>query len=415
MNVADRIYTEFALALVLGVFFIGVVYILEMFYYSGISIAERGLFYAAMVPVPLITAVILAFFLSLVRRLKDRTLLRHTLIYAVFSRIFGGIYRVYSGGKLMRKAATAVIVLGIVTMIPFAGIITVPLAVWFVSRKVRMFTALQDGVFAVVGGDYAGDIQTESMGEFRELTEAVNSIKNGLNDEVERRLKAERLRTELISNVSHDIRTPLTSVITYVDLLKSEETDNENIKKYVEIIDQKAARLKTLTDDLFEASKASSGNLPVTFEKVDIVSLLTQGLGELDDKIKASGLDFRVRTPEGKLFVQADGSLLWRVVENLLSNVFKYSLPGSRVYVSVLDNGDSAGIEVKNISDSPLNIPEAELMERFKRGDESRSDGGSGLGLAIARSLMAAQGGGFEIKIDGDLFKVALTVPKYEE
>ncbi|MDR3278094.1 MAG: sensor histidine kinase, partial [Oscillospiraceae bacterium] len=179
-------------------------------------------------------------------------------------------------------------------------------------------------------------------------------------------------------------------------------------------IDVKAQRLKALTDDLFEASKAASGNIPVTAEKVELVSLLTQGLGELDDKLKSSGLDFRVTAPEEKLYVLADGKLLWRVVENVLSNVFKYALAGSRVYIDVFERGTGAGIEVKNISAQELNIPEEELMERFKRGDEARAGSGSGLGLSIARSLMLAQGGTFEIKIDGDLFKASLTAARFE-
>jgi signal transduction histidine kinase len=233
-----------------------------------------------------------------------------------------------------------------------------------------------------------------------------------VNAETERRFKAERLRTELISNVSHDIRTPLTSVITYIDLLKTEETDNENIRSYIGVIDQKAQRLKTLTDDLFEASKAASGSVPVNMEKVELESLLTQGLGELDDKIKSSGLDFRVFMPPEKTMVLADGKLLWRVVENMLSNVFKYSLPGSRVYIEVFERGKYAGIQVKNISSAELNIPAEELMERFKRGDESRTTSGSGLGLSIARSLTEAQNGVFEIEIDGDLFKAALMVER---
>jgi signal transduction histidine kinase len=411
LNFIDRLYSEFTLAFIFLALLFSVGLMKQFTYY----LYDERLFVAISVVCAGGTAVMLVFCLSLIRRLKDKSLLRHTLIYTVFSRIFRFIHRIYAGGSLMHKAVIAVLLLGIATMIPFVGVVTVPLAVWVVFRKVNMYNRLQEGVFAIQGGNYAGDIESESLGEFKALTESVNSIKNGLNDEVERRLRAERLRTELISNVSHDIRTPLTSVITYVDLLKSEPTDNENIKKYIEVIDQKAARLKTLTDDLFEASKASSGNIPVTLAKVDLVSLLTQGLGELDDKIKSSGLDFRVQASEGQVYALADGPLLWRVVENMLSNVFKYSLPGSRVYVSVLDNGNSAGIEVKNISESPLNMPENELMERFKRGDESRSGQGSGLGLAIARSLMLAQGGRFDIKIDGDLFKAVLTVPKWME
>jgi signal transduction histidine kinase len=225
---------------------------------------------------------------------------------------------------------------------------------------------------------------------------------------VERRLKSERLRTELIVNVSHDLRTPLTSVITYADLLCQEDIQNENARRYIDVIAQKAGRLKTLTDDLFEAAKAASGNVAVHWEAVDLGALVTQGLGELDDRVEASGLDFRVRLPEAPLAARADGRLLWRALENLLSNVFKYALPGSRVYLDVFPEGDWACVELKNISAQELNIPADELLERLTRGDASRHSEGSGLGLDIARSLMRCQQGDLTLQIDGDLFKARL-------
>jgi len=264
----------------------------------------------------------------------------------------------------------------------------------------------------IKNGAVGSKIEINGEGELARLSANINEISEGLSEEVERRIKSERLKTELIVNVSHDIKTPLTSVLTYVDLLKKEETDNENIKKYTQVIAKKSDRLKSLIDDLFEASKAASGNIAVSFEQVDIGALITQGLGELDDKVQSSSLDFRVNMPDTKLLAWADGRLLWRVLENLLSNVFKYSLENSRVYIDVFDDKDNAYIEIKNISANELNIPADEITERFKRGDESRNSEGSGLGLDIAKSLMHCQNGELFISVDGDLFKAKLKIGK---
>lgn len=222
----------------------------------------------------------------------------------------------------------------------------------------------------------------------------------------------------MISNVSHDLKTPLTSIITYIDLLKKEGLDSENAPQYLEVLDQKSMRLQKLTEDLFDAAKASSGAIPVRIETVDMLSLINQGLGEMEATIEASGLDFIVNAKEERYYVQADGQLLWRVVENLLGNVLKYALPGSRVYIDLKEAAGVNGrdgqvlLEIKNISKTELNINADELMERFKRGDESRSSEGSGLGLAIAKDLLILQKGWFEIKIDGDLFKAVVMLPR---
>lgn len=226
-------------------------------------------------------------------------------------------------------------------------------------------------------------------------------------------MKSERLKTELITNVSHDIRNPLTSIITYVDLLKHEK-DQVKASEYLEVLDQKAQRLKLLTDDLFEASKASSGNIPVQLDKIDIVSLITQGLGEVNDKIEAMDLNIKLNHPDYKVYVTADGKLLWRSIENILSNIFKYALERSRVYIDIEDMDNEIRISFKNISAYELNITADELMERFKRGDESRNSQGSGLGLSIARNLIELQKGRFTIHVDGDLFKAIINLPKFE-
>ncbi len=219
------------------------------------------------------------------------------------------------------------------------------------------------------------------------------------------------MKAELITNVSHDLKTPLTSIITYVDLLKNEGLQSENAGKYLGIIDSKSQRLKSLTEDLFEAAKATSGNIAVNFEKLNVASLISQGLGELSDKIETSGLIFRTNFPAENVYVNADGRLLWRVIENLLSNVFKYALPNSRVYIDVIQTDETVKIVVKNISAYELNVNADELMERFKRGDASRHSEGSGLGLSIAKSLTELQNGSFTLNIDGDLFKATIELP----
>ena len=281
-------------------------------------------------------------------------------------------------------------------------------------RKVKEFNVIKEGVERIKEGDVHHKIDIPGDGELAKLASDINGIADGLNKAVANELKSERLKTELITNVSHDIRTPLTSIITYVDLLKQEE-DQEKIREYLEIIDQKAQRLKTLTDDLFEASKASSGNIPVNFEKIDIISLITQGLGELNDKIQEAKLDFRINAPEEKVYVYADGKLLWRVIENLLANVFKYALMGSRVYIDIEVFETFIRLTIKNISAYELNISPDYLMERFTRGDEARTSQGSGLGLSIAKSLVELQKGSFKIEIDGDLFKAIVSIPKYKD
>jgi signal transduction histidine kinase len=367
----DWLHTELALGCialisVLTLFLLSF-FAYEFLYYSGFAlyIGSALLGIAA-------AAAGLPFVLSLARRVKDGSVLRHTLIWGAAYGIFRFFKRIYLAQALTRRTVLTVAGLGALTMIPFAGFVTVPFAVWLSMRTLTRLTHLQEET---------------------------------LNEEMDHRFRAERMKTELISNVSHDLRTPLTSVITYIDLLRQEPTENENIRSYLEIIERKAARLKTLTDDLFEVSKAASGNIPVSLELVDLVSLTTQGLGELDEKIRGSGLDFRVRLPKEPLYVNADGRLLWRVIENLLSNVFKYALTASRVYLETRREDGEACFEVKNISAEPLNIPPSELTERFVRGDVARAGEGSGLGLAIAKSLTEAMGGRLEIVVDGDLFK----------
>ena len=214
------------------------------------------------------------------------------------------------------------------------------------------------------------------------------------------------MKSELITNVSHDLKTPLTSIINYIELIKKEENITpEYLKDYVNVLDSKSKRLKVLIEDLFEASKASSGNIELNMEKIDIIQLLRQSIGELEEKLSEANLDLKINVPEEKVYVRADGRRLYRVLENLLSNISKYSLPNTRVYIDITEVEGRVKLIMKNISSYELNFDPEEIMERFKRADDSRNTEGSGLGLAIARDLVKLQGGEFAIDIDGDLFK----------
>ncbi len=352
--------------------------------------------------------------LALVRHLKRGTLWSHSLIYVVINKIFKLISSVYNSGNLTKKAIVLLILYPIIlTFTAFIFPVTIAIAAWIVIKKIENFEAIKEGVKQIKDGDLDYKIQIEKDGEFKELAENINDIGQGLKSAVDNELVSERHRSELITNVSHDIRTPLTSIITYIGLLKVEE-DAEKRKEYVDILDQKSERLKKLIDDLFEASKVSSGSIPVTMDRINLVSLITQGVGELDDKIKEKNLDFIISKESDEMYVNADGNLLWRAIENLLSNIFKYGLEDSRVYIDIVEEDDNIVFTMKNISAYKLNISEKELMERFKRGDESRSSEGSGLGLSIAESLIKLQKGKFYIEIDGDLFKTTMILQKYK-
>ncbi|MCM1992199.1 sensor histidine kinase [Oceanirhabdus seepicola] len=328
--------------------------------------------------------------LSIIKHIKNKTIIKHNLSYKILAKIYSFIIRLFNSLPVA------------IRMIPS-------------PKKAADLNNIIQGVDQIKNGELDYVIKTSSQGIYSDLAKDINGIASGLKAAVNNELKSERLKTELISNVSHDIRTPLTSIINYVDLLKREGVDSKNTEKYLNILEQKSQRLKTLTDDLFEASKASSGDIPVNLSKVDVSSLLIQCMGELDDKIVASNLDFQLDYPEEKVFVEADGRLLWRVLENLISNILKYSLQNTRVYINVIPSDNTTSIVLKNISSSKLNINADELTERFKRGDESRTSEGSGLGLSIAKSLVELQKGNFDINIDGDLFKVTINMPTYKD
>ena len=260
-------------------------------------------------------------------------------------------------------------------------------------------------------------IDTEGLhGDNLTLANSVNSIGKGIKEAVEISMKDERMKADLITNVSHDIKTPLTSIINYVDLLKRERVDNEKIQNYIRVLDEKSQRLKQLTDDLVEASKITSGNISLNFERINLTELMNQTIGEFSEKFEQKGLTTVMNVNTSETVIEADSRRIWRVMENLFNNIFKYAMTGTRVYVSIDGRQETADIviSIKNISATPLNCSAEDLTERFIRGDVSRTTEGSGLGLSIAKNLTEAQKGTFEIQLDGDLFKVLLTFPQAE-
>lgn len=271
---------------------------------------------------------------------------------------------------------------------------------------------LLEGVRKMAEGNGGTAISTEGLySDNRKLAEAVNALGEGLRNALQEQVKSERMKADLITNVSHDLKTPLTSIINYVDLMKREKPENPKVQEYLDVLDQKSQRLKQLTEDLVEASRASSGNVALNIEKIDLREILMQTSGEFEERFAARGLVLMADYPKTPLYIQADGRRLWRIIENLYRNVEKYAMPHTRVYLEVKRKGDMAALSMKNISEQPLNISEEELMERFVRGDESRTTEGSGLGLSIARDLTELQHGTFKIYLDGDLFKVLVAFP----
>ena len=289
---------------------------------------------------------------------------------------------------------------------PILSLTIVILYVYYLIKKLAYLSYIMEGTERIKGGDIHYKLDIIGDDNFSNLAENINNIGEGLDKAIYNQLKSERLKSELITNVSHDLKTPLTSIINYIELIKKEEDIKpEHIKDYVNVLDSKSKRLKVLIEDLFEASKASSGNLELNMEKIDITQLLRRAIGEMEEKLSKANLDLKLRVPEEKTYIMADGKKLYRVLENLLSNISKYSLENTRVYIDIIEEDDKVKLTMKNISSYELNFDPEEIMERFKRADESRNTEGSGLGLAIARDLVNAQGGRFEIDIDGDLFK----------
>jgi signal transduction histidine kinase len=295
------------------------------------------------------------------------------------------------------------------------------LAIVFLYKSAMDRQHILDGIQKINAGDTGHKIDTASLhGDNLVLANEINGIGEGIRNAVDISMKDERLKADLITNVSHDIKTPLTSIINYVDLIKRENVENPNVREYIEVLDNKSQRLKQLTDDLVEASKISSGNIVLQWERINLIELLNQTRGEFSEKFEQKGLTPVIRAEKSSVLIEADSRRIWRVMENLFNNICKYALQGTRVYIDVAEkygeNGSSRVVlSIKNISENPIKVNADELTERFIRGDESRTTEGSGLGLSIARNLTEAMKGQFEITVDGDLFKVTLTFPLLEE
>jgi signal transduction histidine kinase len=295
--------------------------------------------------------------------------------------------------------------IGSIGFIFIIKLIELALLIAFIMQYDRIRCAAK----AIANGDFSQPVDTSRlMLFFRKHGEDLNNVSNGIEAAVSEKMKSERFRTELITNVSHDIKTPLTSIINYVDLLQKEDIDNEKVREYLDVLDRQSSRLKKLIQDLLEASKASTGSINVELEELDAAVMLSQVAGEYEEKFEKNNLDLIIKNDVTPVMIQADGRHLWRVFDNLMNNINKYAQPGTRVYIDIIPKDSGAIITFKNVSATPLNISSDELKERFVRGDSSRNTEGSGLGLSIAESLMKLMNGTLELTVDGDLFKVTL-------
>ena len=361
-------------------------------------------------------------------RLKLGTFLESCLVWRVLrwcwkwiKAAFRAVGRLLKGVPLVAKWIPAFLVLLLADLVVTMSVhrnenvlAFVKLVEWAILAAAILYLALcfkrlREGAKAIAAGEESVVIDEKYMvGDIKDHAEDLMHIRDGLSRAVDERMKSERLRTELITNVSHDIKTPLTSIINYVDLLSREEPENEQTKEYIEVLQRQSARLKKLTDDLVEASKASTGNLPVAPEKLELGVLLDQTAGEYGERLTEKQLELRVTKPEEPVYVQADPRHLWRILDNLMNNILKYAQPGTRVYLNLERENGKPTLSFRNISAQELNVRPEELTERFVRGDSARSTEGSGLGLAIAASLAKLQGIDMELAVDGDLFKVVL-------
>jgi signal transduction histidine kinase len=363
-------------------------------------------------------------FLSLVKRIKAGQLWKNSLCYLIIKwfvlifkhrKVTTKVAILYAGFSFVTLMLLGIAVgsgslFGMFLWFVFAA----GVGIWLLMDAVERQHIL-DGIEKITGGELEHKINSDKLkGSNKILAEAINNIGEGLHNAVDASVRNERLKTDLITNVSHDIKTPLTSIINYVDLLKRENIDNEKVNGYIDILDQKSQRLKNLTEDLVEASKISSGNIKLEITKINFVELINQTEGEFSEKFEAKGLQVVKTLPNESVIIEADGRRIWRVIENLYNNVAKYAMPNTRVYVDLKVHGKNVDFSIKNISENPLNINADELTERFIRGDVSRSTEGSGLGLSIAKNLTTLQNGTFEIYLDGDLFRVTITFPKVD-
>lgn len=357
-------------------------------------------------------------YLSLVRRLKAGTMWKNSVLHMIVQFvhqvsinigsvwkvviIFGGLFLIHGAAQISGHSVLFVILL------PIDIVAFVYLVYQTIGKK-----KIKQGISQIAHGEIDYKIDTTGLsGEQKEVAELVNVIGTGLNKAVEKSVKNERLKTDLITNVSHDIKTPLTSIINYVELLKQENFEDPKIRRYIEVLEQKSQRLKTLTEDVVEASKVSSGNISLDMMNLNLVEMIQQTSGEFQEKFAARNLEEVLNLPEEEAMICVDGRRTWRVLENIYNNAAKYAMEGNRIYADLTVLEDQVLFTLKNVSAYPLNISADELTERFIRGDISRSTEGSGLGLSIAKTLTEMQKGQFELYLDGDLFKVTIRFPR---
>ena len=410
----DKIPADVWLLVLLCTFFIGWE---ELYYEWG-----RVFFYAALVPL------VLLFLCAFAAQCKAGTVLRGALIGRIARflwRIVRAIFRalLHTLARLPLLWKTALVMAGVFfleMLFVLAGYGSVD-GIFVIMKAVELLAALyialnlralQKGGEKLARGDFSSPIDTKYLiGDFKRYGQELNDVQSGLEQAVQEQMKAEHLKTELITNVSHDIKTPLTSIVNYVDLLKKEDMPSPAAREYIAVLDRQSHRLKKLTEDLVEASKASSGALNVELQPTDVNVLLSQIEGEYQERLAACHLTLVTQPPAPGTMIQADSRLLSRVMDNLVSNVCKYAMENTRVYVTAAVRDGQAVISFKNVSRDELNISPDELMERFVRGDASRHSEGSGLGLSIARSLVQLQGGTFALSIDADLFRADIVFP----
>ena len=372
----------------------------------------------------------LIWLLSMVRRYKAGTLFSATLIAKIFfffvriiRSVFGAVSDTINNINLFIKVlgALAVVILGngllfiladqsaffVLVLLGFNAFVV--LYVFQIARSLKRITYV---AAAIAQGDLKAKVSMDTIaGSLKSHGEIINHIGNGIDAAVNEKIKSEKFKTELIANVSHDIKTPLTSIINYVDLVKKLDIEDDKLKEYMETLERNAFRLKVLTEDLVDLSKATTGNLQIQAENLNFNELVLQGAGEYEEKLEERGIQIILDLPSPELYIYADGRLMWRIVENLFTNVRKYAFSHSRVYCELKKEGEQVVWIMKNISARPLNMTAEALMERFVRGDTARNTEGSGLGLSIAKSLTEILGGNFSIQIDGDLFKSLVRFP----
>ncbi|MGI6510556.1 MAG: histidine kinase dimerization/phospho-acceptor domain-containing protein [Erysipelotrichaceae bacterium] len=436
-NEDDKLHTSplnkipFDLILVIAAIF-GIISILIPDYtglFSGIE--HIGILSIYVIVVSIIDlAIIMGLILTFVSRLKTKTLIKNTITYQIviilkkmflfglriMKTIINGIISLIVAIPIVWKTLAATIAVLILDAI-FHNIIEYNLIKFIVFIPLVVYLAinmkqLKDGAEKLANGDLSWKIDTKHLAlDFKEHGENLNQVSKGMAIAVEDRLKSERMKTELITNVSHDIKTPLTSIINYASLISEEDTENLKIKEYSEVLVRQSNRLERLIEDLVEASKASTGNLEVNLVPCDANVFLTQVAGEYAQKLENSKLTLVVKQSEEEILIMADGRRMWRIFDNLMNNVCKYAQPETRVYLSIEKNDGNAVITFKNTSKEQLDMSEEDLMERFTRGDHSRNTEGNGLGLSIAKSLSELQNGSLKLEIDGDLFKAILKFP----